>query len=175
MHLLEFHQGRVICNPVVPLGGWCNFGNKQRNNTPSISNINICRIFYCCLTESLESTGIDHSSPITFIMYSTRMLALAAAIAASAVALAPLHEHLGSSARIVPGKFIVKMKDDVSQAASNEVESLMGSVDYVYNVTPFKAFTGRLSLAALDSLREHPGVCSLMICLIGPVSNFGQC
>lgn len=173
--MLEFQQGRVICNPVVPLGGWCKFGNKQTNQTPSISNINICRIFYCCLTESLESPDLDHSSPITFIMYSTRMLALAAAIAASAVALAPLHEHLGSSARIVPGKFIVMMKDNANYSAANEVGNLMDEVDYVYNVTSFKAFAGRLNNAALESLREHPGVCSLVMRFTDPVSNFGQC
>lgn len=107
-------------------------------------------------------------------MCSIRILALAAAIASSAVALAPLHENLGSSARIVPGKFIVKMKDTASQVSANEVESLMDSVDYVYNVTSFKAFTGTLNDAALGSLQEHPGVCSLVMCFIDLVSDFGQ-
>lgn len=91
-------------------------------------------------------------------MYSIRILALAAAIAASAMALAPLHEHLGSSAGFIPGKFIVKMKGTVNESTANEIKSLMDDVDHVYNVTSFKGFAGRLSHAALGSVQAHPGV-----------------
>lgn len=91
-------------------------------------------------------------------MYSTRILALAAAIVASATSLAPFHEHLGSSVTILPGKFIVKMKGNVKESTENEIKSLMNHVDCVYNATSFKGFAGRLKDTALGSVRAHPGV-----------------
>lgn len=91
-------------------------------------------------------------------MYPTRILALAAALVASAASLAPLHGHVGSSTTIIPGKFIVKMKRVVNESTENEIKSLMNHVDHVYNTTSFKGFAGRLNDAALGSVRAHPGV-----------------
>lgn len=96
-------------------------------------------------------------------MYFNRLLALAAAIAAPTTAFATLYESLVSSARFVPGKFIVKLKDDASQAAANEVQNLMDDIDYVYDVVPFKGFAGRLNNNALESLQAHPSVCPFML------------
>lgn len=151
------------------------FGNKQTTNTSTVSNIRIRRIFYHFLTDSLEITDLTHSSDIASIMYSTRILALAAAIAAPVPAFAVLYENHGSSARLVPGKFIVKVKDTVSQDTVNEVENLMDDIDYVYNVSLFRGFAGRINDAALESLQAHPGVCQLAICFIDLTSSFKRC
>lgn len=91
-------------------------------------------------------------------MYFTRILALAAALVASATSLAPLHEHLGSSVTILPSKFIVKLKENVDESSKNEIKSLMNHIDYVYNATSFKGFAGKLKDTALGSVRAHPGV-----------------
>lgn len=96
-------------------------------------------------------------------MYLNRLLALAAAIVAPVSALAPLYENLGPSARPIPGKFIVKLENDVSQATFKEVESLIDDVDYVYNLTSFKGFAGKLNDTAIESLRAHLGVCPLVL------------
>lgn len=97
-------------------------------------------------------------------MYLNRLLALAAAIVAPVSALAPLYENLGPSARAIPGKFIVKLENDVSQATFKEIESLFDDIDYAYNLTSFKGFAGRLSDTAFRSLETHPGVCPLAMC-----------
>ncbi|KKY29627.1 putative serine protease [Diaporthe ampelina] len=91
-------------------------------------------------------------------MHFNRIFTLATAIPAPIAALAPLHEAPGSSVRFVPEKFIVKLNDAVNESTVNEVENLMDSVDYVYRVTSFKGFAGRLNDAGLEYVRAHPSV-----------------
>lgn len=95
-------------------------------------------------------------------MHFNRFLALAAAVAAPGTALAPLHQIRDPSTTLIPGKFIVKLKNDISTDTASEVESLMDEVDYFYNVTSFKGLAGKLDDAALESVRAHPGVSSLI-------------
>lgn len=96
-------------------------------------------------------------------MYLNRLLALAATIVALVSALAPLYENLGPGARPIPGRFIVKMKNDVSQATFKEVENLIDDFDHVYELASFKGLAGRLNDTAIESLRAHPGVCPLLL------------
>lgn len=56
----------------------------------------------------------------------------------------------------------MKLKNDISTDTASEVESLMDEVDYFYNVTSFKGLAGKLDYAALESVRAHPGVSSLL-------------
>lgn len=145
--------------------------NKQQISIPSISNISIFRIPHYCSIGSLESVSFAHSSKIIPNMHFNRIFAIAAAVAAPASALATLYENLGSSSRIVPGKFIVKLKDTVSESTANEVESLMDDVDYVYKVDSFKAFAGSLNDDALESVRAHPGVCPTRVMISSILSR----
>lgn len=65
---------------------------------------------------------------------------------------------------LIQGKFIVKMKDDVSAAAVDEaITTLQGDADHVYNVPGFKGFAGALDDAALETLQNHPDVSSFVV------------
>ncbi|KAK2607579.1 hypothetical protein N8I77_006242 [Diaporthe amygdali] len=91
-------------------------------------------------------------------MHFNKNLALATAFAVPSSALATLYEDHHTSDAVVQGKFIVKMKDAMSTVAANEVENLMDTIDYVYNVGSFKGFAGSLDNAALAAVQAHPSV-----------------
>lgn len=98
-------------------------------------------------------------------MHFNRNLALATAFAVPSSALATLYEDHHTSDAVIQGKFIVKMKDAMSTVAANEVENLMDTIDYVYNVGSFKGFAGSLDNAALAAVQAHPSVSPLSISL----------
>ncbi|KAK7723920.1 hypothetical protein SLS64_000251 [Diaporthe eres] len=105
-------------------------------------------------------------------MHFNKFLALAAAIAAPAAALAPLYEDRQPSTTLIPGKFVVKLKNDISTDTASEIESLMDEVDYFYNLTSFKGLAGKLDDAALESVQAHPGVDYVERDVLLPACNY---
>lgn len=161
---LPHQRAMAICDSTVCLRGMLPLTTNKHQAHHHIQHCHY-KIFFChCLADHPESIDLAHRSNATYAMYFNRILALAAAIAASAPAFATFYENLGPSARAIPGKFIVKLENDVSQATFKEVESLFDDVDYAYNLTSFKGFAGRLSDTAFKSLETHPGVCPLAMC-----------
>ncbi|KAG6016052.1 hypothetical protein E4U54_002415 [Claviceps lovelessii] len=85
------------------------------------------------------------------------LLTLAAATPSKRAEPAPLLSH-GKDAKIIPGKYIVKLKDHVDASGfSSVVESLAAKPEQTYD-SVFKGFATTLDEAGLKSLREHPDV-----------------
>lgn len=87
-------------------------------------------------------------------------LALAAPALPKRDAPAPLIR--SRNAQLIPGKYIVKMKDEVTTASLqdfiNDVAD-SASVDHVYKASSaFRGFAGRLDAQSLAALRDHPDV-----------------
>lgn len=60
---------------------------------------------------------------------------------------------------LVPGKYIVKLRDALSVSAADDTISLLGQgADFTYNITGFRGFAGALDAPKLDSLQYHPDV-----------------
>lgn len=89
-------------------------------------------------------------------------LASALAFASPALSLAPLYEDFGPGHMIIPGKFIVKTKDAISSAAAEDIKSLMSTVDYTYNATSFKGFSGSINHTVLAAVQDHTAASPLM-------------
>lgn len=80
------------------------------------------------------------------------------ALAAPAPSTAPVIEPRGTT--IIPGKYIVKMKDGVNTTSVDSALSLIGSAaaDHVYKAGAFKGFAGALDATTLSALQAHPDV-----------------
>ncbi|KAL1876949.1 hypothetical protein Daus18300_002556 [Diaporthe australafricana] len=98
-------------------------------------------------------------------------LASALAFALPAFSLAPLLEDFGPGTMVIPNQFIVKLKNDTSTAAADEVWSLMSTVDYVYNATSFKGFSGTIDDTALAAILNHPALRVATRSLMGSWTN----
>lgn len=85
------------------------------------------------------------------------LLALAAAAPSKRAEPAPLLSP-GKEAKVIPGRYIVKMKDHVGASVlSDVVQSLAAEPDQTYHHL-FKGFATKLDEAGLKALREHPDV-----------------
>ena len=70
---------------------------------------------------------------------------------------APLIKPRGS--QLIEGKYIVKMKDQITASVLDEaMTAFQGDADRVYNVEGFKGFASTLDEAALETLQNHPDV-----------------
>ncbi len=91
-------------------------------------------------------------------MYAFTLLAilpLAAAVPSPIVPRAPVLEVRG--AEIVPGKYIVKMKDGTSTAALNKAVAKIGKTSHVYT-GGFKGFAGHIDDKTLEEIQSLPEV-----------------
>ncbi|KAK4662874.1 hypothetical protein QC763_602420 [Podospora pseudopauciseta] len=88
------------------------------------------------------------------MLFSTALLALLPAVLAVP---APLIQPRDPSAKLIPGKYIVKFKDDSSDVL---ISKALGGrkPDYLYKSKGFKGFAGALDAASLDKIRGLPGV-----------------
>lgn len=85
------------------------------------------------------------------------LLPLALAAPARRAEPAPLIKPRGS--QLIEGKFIVKMKDQITASVLDEaMTAFQGDADHVYNVEGFKGFASTLDEAALETLQNHPDV-----------------
>lgn len=85
------------------------------------------------------------------------LLPLAFAAPARRAEPAPLLRPRG--VELIEGKFLVKMKDEVSVATMDEAMSVFeGEADHVWNVPGFKGFASALDDAAIATLQAHPDV-----------------
>lgn len=80
------------------------------------------------------------------------------ALAARYRALAPVIVS-PQEAEIVPGKYIVRMKDGTEELSLEDSARITGqAADYVYNIGNFRALSGSFNHSALEALRRHPAV-----------------
>lgn len=88
------------------------------------------------------------------MLFSTALLALLPAVLAAP---APLIQPRDPSAKLIPGKYIVKFKDDSSDVL---ISKALGDrkPDYLYKSKGFKGFAGALDTASLDKIRGLPEV-----------------
>lgn len=65
------------------------------------------------------------------------------------------------SAQLIPGRYIVKLKDGASESAlQNAIKQLKSSrADHVYRAGRFKGFAAKLSPQVLDAVSKLPDVC----------------
>lgn len=85
------------------------------------------------------------------------LLPLALAAPARRAEPAPLLKPRG--VQLIEGKFLVKMKDEVSASVIDEaMTTFEGEADHVWNVAGFKGFAGSLDDAAIQTLQNHPDV-----------------
>ncbi|KAG5984610.1 hypothetical protein E4U55_004052 [Claviceps digitariae] len=85
------------------------------------------------------------------------LLTLAAAAPSKRAEPAPLLVP-GENAKVIPGKYIVKLKDHVDASGlSGVVTSLGGDPEHTYD-SVFKGFATTLDDAGLKALREHPDI-----------------
>ncbi|CAK7238407.1 hypothetical protein SEUCBS140593_010657 [Sporothrix eucalyptigena] len=65
-----------------------------------------------------------------------------------------------TEAKLIPNKYIVKMKDGLSTASLQDaIKSTTAQVDHVYQASPsFRGFALHLNAQGLDDLRNHPDV-----------------
>ncbi|RYP70049.1 hypothetical protein DL771_005740 [Monosporascus sp. 5C6A] len=85
------------------------------------------------------------------------LLPLAFAAPAKRAEPAPLLKPRGVD--LIEGKFIVKMKDQITASVLDEtVSAFQKDAEHVWNVPGFKGFAGALDDAALEQLQNHPDV-----------------
>ncbi|RYP34416.1 hypothetical protein DL767_004285 [Monosporascus sp. MG133] len=85
------------------------------------------------------------------------LLPLAFAAPAKRAEPAPLLKPRGVD--LIEGKFIVKMKDQITASVLDEaVSTFQKEADHVWNVPGFKGFAGALDDAAIEQLQNHPDV-----------------
>ena len=87
------------------------------------------------------------------------LLPLASCAPAALTNDAPLSQ--SSTAQLVPGRYIVKLKDDTSVDELHATVSTLGGVgkvSHVYGGGHFKGFATELDAKNLEDLRQHPGV-----------------
>lgn len=89
------------------------------------------------------------------------LLPLAFAAPARRAEPAPLLKPRG--AKLIEGKFIVKMKDEISASVLDEaMTTFEGEADQVWDVPGFKGFASTLDDAAIQTLQNHPDVSYLL-------------
>lgn len=93
-------------------------------------------------------------------MHLSSLLALASlalAVPAPVTKRAPVLQPRGG--QIIPGKYIVKLQDDVADGTLDTVMSKLGSnrADHIYKGR-FKGFASKIDAAVLDILRNIPEV-----------------
>ncbi|RYP64521.1 hypothetical protein DL770_009186 [Monosporascus sp. CRB-9-2] len=85
------------------------------------------------------------------------LLPLAFAAPAKRAEPAPLLKPRGVD--LIEGKFIVKMKDQITASVLDEtVSAFQKDAEHVWNVPGFKGFAGALDDAAIEQLQNHPDV-----------------
>ncbi|RYO92139.1 hypothetical protein DL762_001797 [Monosporascus cannonballus] len=85
------------------------------------------------------------------------LLPLAFAAPAKRAEPAPLLKPRGAD--LIEGKFIVKMKDQITASVLDEtVSALQEDAEHVWNIPGFKGFAGPLDDAAVEKLQHHPDV-----------------
>jgi hypothetical protein len=106
-------------------------------------------------------------------MHALALLALLPLVVAVPVAdqRAPLLEPRGLNVEIVPNKYIVKMRDTVSDAKIDRALGQLGSVkaDHVYKGKGFKGFASMMNAATLENLQNDPDV------RCADFGKFGKC
>lgn len=92
-------------------------------------------------------------------MHASLLLALlpAFALAAPAPIITP------RDAKVIPGKFIVKLKESASKAKLDEAISLLASKpEFKYGFGSFNGFAGKISDATVKKLQDMDAVCVLI-------------
>ena len=86
------------------------------------------------------------------------LLPLALAAPAPIAEPAPIIEPRGAA--VIPGKYIVKLKEGVSEDALTATIGKLGSfkTDHVYKAGSFKGFASKLDAATLEVLQNDPRV-----------------
>jgi hypothetical protein len=64
--------------------------------------------------------------------------------------------------RVVPGKYVVKLKEGASDDALDKAVKKLSKTDHVYRSRKFKGFAGKLEGDLLDEIRRLPDVSKTM-------------
>lgn len=100
------------------------------------------------------------------MMHLARLLPLLA-LAAAAPALRDAPAELltpSDNSTVIPGKYIVKMKDDVGASGFSDVVKSLAAEPHLTYDSIFRGFATELDEAGLKALREHPDVCRSAPC-----------
>jgi hypothetical protein len=91
-------------------------------------------------------------------MHALALLVLLPVVLAVPTPVAPVIEPRG--VQIVPGKYIVKLKDGVSDTKLNGAISKLGSInaDHVYRAGSFKGFASKMDATTLAKIQSLPEV-----------------
>jgi hypothetical protein len=98
--------------------------------------------------------------------FSTALLALLPAALAAPTA-EPLSKRApvitARAGQVVPGKYIVKLKESATEDALNRAVGKLGKskADHIYRGAQFKGFAGKIDAALLEELRDLPDVSAL--------------
>lgn len=67
------------------------------------------------------------------------------------------------AAELIPGQYIVKLKDGASTAALEDALSVLPhDAAHVYNAGGFSGFASKLDQATLEAVQNHPEVCTYL-------------
>lgn len=84
------------------------------------------------------------------------------------------------AAKLIPNKYIVRMKNDASEADFEEAKKLLKSVEHEYDFGGFKGFAGEAKTDTVGTLQASDAVSALIsklrhsiLTLLGPMDPAG--